>query len=301
MMPKNKHVLEDGRDENSNGNKHGIESSGNNNGYTNGSGAENHGGLNNSSKINNNGNRRGKADARTSLNLGPYTETAKETIQQLSASCKAIKSLSDAFTKHAQEIEQVSALQQRYSDLQEQCTIKDKKIEQQKSALSELKEMSQEKEAEFADEKARIMNERNALEDERNTFKKLQENTNKRLKVEDALQRSRQEKELVKLKEDQDQLFKYRVEKLDQEMREREEQNKKRLTDLETSNKELSEKLREQEMQIKQQIEKLAKAKEDLDDLKIVRNSLRDDTLKLKEKLKKIENEFALTGQTTEF
>jgi chromosome segregation ATPase len=274
----------------------------NNNGIrsTNGSGDDyghNHG----KSKSSGNHHNRGNTAWQSNLTLGPFTEAASEAIQHMSETHKAIRTLSDLYTKHVRDIEEISKIQERCNELETQCGKKDELIKRQKGTIITLKELSRDMEEEFEQNRAEIGKEREDLEAEKKKFDKQKETVEKRAKAQEAEQKSKQDKELEKLKAEQDKHYKILKEKLEQDVKKQEDEIRKRLTDLETDNRTLSEELNAQKEKVEEQQVKLAIAKDDYDDLKRLKNSFKDEKEKLKEQLDMIESEFALNGQTTEF
>lgn len=301
-MPKYKNGQVEVNGDGDGSSSHGSGPSGNSNG--NGVGSGNGSGNNNGHNGNNSsGNRqnRGSTESQSSLNLGPFSQSVGETVQLMSELQKAIKNLGDLYTKYKCDIGEIPKIQQRSSELEKECKDKDEKIKNLKKTIDVLKDMSREEEEQTAQEKADITNDRKVIEAEKKDLKKQKEIAEKRVKAQEAEQKVNQDKELEKLRAKQEKQFKDHKKKLEQDMKKREDENQERLNDLEAENKKQTEELKEQKKQTEEQMGKFAKAKEEIDDLTRVKNSLKEDTHKLEMQLKTKENEFALNSQTTEF
>jgi chromosome segregation ATPase len=271
---------------------------------TNGIGSES--GSNNGQKnikSNSSGNRQrgGTDESQSCLNLGAFTQAANDTVQHMAETHEAIKHLSELYIKHTRDIEEIPKIQQRSKDLESLCKEKDERIKMHRHTISTLKEMSREKEQEFAEEKAKIQKERDELDAEKMKFDKYKENAEKRIKAQEAEQRNRQEKELQKLKAEQDRECDNHKDRLEQDLKKQKDQIKKRLTDLEAAKKTLSEELEERKQTIKELEVMLRDSQDKYDDLTRVKNSFKEEKQKLEVRLRMIEDEFALNGQTTEF
>jgi predicted nucleic acid-binding Zn-ribbon protein len=84
-------------------------------------------------------------------------------------------------------------------------------------------------------------------------------------------------------------------------MEKREADHSKRTSDLEAAKNNLSERLTTQEKKIRKQGEELVGAAGKIEDLEILKSTLKTDVQSLKEDLAKVRNEFALNHETEEF
>jgi chromosome segregation ATPase len=307
-MPKNKdeHV-----EVNGDGGRTGIDNSrgtrpsgsSNNSGIGNANGSGNDYGHKHS-KSNSIGNRHDgeNTESQLYLSLGPHTQATSEVIQHMSETYQAFRTLSDSYKKHMRDIQEIPKIQERCIELEKQCEDMKEHIKRQKITIDTLKEMSREREDDVKQYIADIKKEREGLEAEKKKFDRQKENVEKRIKVQEAEEKKRQDKELEKLKTEQDNQYENLKEMLEQGVKKREDEIKKRLTDLEADNGTLTKELNVQKGQVEEQRVWLANAKDEYDVLRRAKNSFKEEKEKLETQLKKIENEFALNdGQTTEF
>jgi chromosome segregation ATPase len=245
---------------------------------------------------NSRGNRRNRRKTGPQLNisLGEWTEAAKDALQQMSETERAIRTLSNLYEKHVHDIEEFASIQQQLSGLEQECRDKDEKIKTQKDGITALTELVREKDDEWKHTSQAIFKERDTLEEEKKRFKKYKENAEKRIKAAEAEQKLEQDKELDKLKSEQKQ-------QLDQQKRKLVDENKKVITDLEVDKNRLSKELEGQRGETEEQKVLLAKAHVEYNDLRRVRDSFEKETQELKTKLKAMENEFGLECQGVEF
>jgi chromosome segregation ATPase len=250
----------------------------------------------NHSTSNSSGNRRnrGTTGSQSNLDLGPFTETATEAIYHMSAAYKVLQALSESYKEHVRGIEEVSTTQARCIELEKMCKI-------QKDRIRVLKEMGEEKEAEFAQEMEDIKKERAGLEAEKKKFEEQKENADKRARTQEAEQKNKQENELEKLKKDQEKHYDNLKQQLQQDIKKKEDEAKKRMTNLEAANKTLSEQVEAQKAKIEAQEVESTNAQEEYDILRRAKDSFKEEKQKLAKHLKMLEDDFALTSQPIEF
>jgi chromosome segregation ATPase len=267
-----------------------VTESGSNNGHKN-------------SKSNNSGNRQsgGSTESQAYLNLGPFTQASRDAIRHMSEAHESLKHVSELFAKHTSDIEEISKIQQNSKELEKQCKERDEKIKMQWGVINGLRTMGSEKEQEMTEDMAKIEKEREQLEADKKKFDQQKENAEKRIKILEAEQKNKQDKELGKLKAEQETKFGDLKQRLEKNLKKKEDDNSNRLTELDAAIGALSKELEEKKEKITQQQANLTKEKEKYEDLVIVRNSFKEENKKLEMRLKMMEDEFGPVGQTTDF
>jgi chromosome segregation ATPase len=244
---------------------------------------------------------KGSPEAQLNLNLGPLTQATREAVQHMLETHKAFNHLSDMYTKHASDIEEVPKIRQRFTELEKQGKDKDEKIRKLQDTIETLEERRQDKEAAFTQEKRVNKKERDRLEADREELRKLKETTEEKIKIQDAERRREKERELEKLKREQENELRIRKDELEREMKKQEEEIKLTLATVEARRDKLSKELIEKKDQNKDQEIKLKEAVKHYDIVDRAMNSYKDETDRLKVRLEMIESEFALNNRTPEF
>lgn len=238
--------------------------------------------------------------AQSGVNLGPFTEVVHEATQQLKKTEEVIKALRDSCTQHARAIEDVPAYQQKYEDLVKQSRHKDERIKRHAMTIQTLKELDHDREASAAEKLASIQENRTKLEAEKQAFKEHMRTGEKTLVIREAELTTEHEKELAKLKMEQNEEFKARMKTQEDDVKKRENEQRNKLVKLETSNQNRAKKIEKLEAKIEEQRLELETAKgryEDLEKLKLAYKAEKDE---IAGKLKSLEEEFLLCSQPVE-
>jgi chromosome segregation ATPase len=235
------------------------------------------------------------------LNLGEYTQAAESTVHSMRVAHHAIKNLAEQYMRHITEIEEIARIRRTCATLAEQNKHKDKKIKDQKITIRTLQDERHEQEEGLVAEEQRLSDERIRLEKEIDKLAKDKETATKRHIMQEAELKNKLDKELQKLKSEQEQKFNDRKNALEVEQQKQKQTMEMRLAELESTNSILRENLKEYQKQVQDQRKELAKAKENLDDQERVKKMLKAETRSLEAELKTLQNEFGLNTGTTEY
>lgn len=233
--------------------------------------------------------------------LGAYTDAASTAIQSMSTTQNAIENLANLYTAHIKDIEQINEIQQRSSDLEQQCRNKDEKIKDQDTTINTLWEKTHDHEKLIVEEKKKVDEERRVLEVDKKQVEKDRISAVKRLRMQEAEQEVKLQKKLEGREAELEERFRDREKELECNMQKREDENKHRLASLEEENSAHLKKLEKLEKDNEEYGAALTKAKDDYDDVARLRDSYKGDAYELKKRLKAMENEFSLNTKTTEF
>jgi chromosome segregation ATPase len=240
-------------------------------------------------------------ESQLTSNLDPFTQAAKTTVRHLSETQAAIQSLSDMYAKHASDVEQIAEIQRRLSELEKECREKDEKIRKQKDGLIVILEAGRDKEDKLKEREQDIIQDRKALDLEREDFARSRDNAEKRSKMLEAERQRKQDEELKTLKAAQERELEHEMERLGQERDRLDNDYRKTLTDLKADMAKLSEDLKVEKKRNEESRGDLASAEAKCDDLNRVKDSFKQETKELKMRLKAMENEFGLGCQGIEF
>jgi chromosome segregation ATPase len=269
MPPKNKHGQADVNGEDSS----------RSNGYT----------QNNGESSSNRRHKGNSQEAQTSPALGQYTEHARQTIEKMRSAQKAMHDLSEQFRIHESEIQDIPKNQEKIAELEEECRNKDEVIRDHKGMNAILKQEKHAAEQEFILKEEDLAKQREALEKERKALKKEKNTLDKRVVVQEAEYKGKIQKEFEELGIERD-----------RDMKQKEEENKAKLVNLEDDLKIVSEEVERLQIQNQEYLKELKLTTGRCDDLEIVKTSLKKSHEEVKMTLQYLENEFALHNQKEE-
>ncbi|CZR58808.1 uncharacterized protein PAC_08700 [Phialocephala subalpina] len=229
-------------------------------------------------------------EGQPSFNLQPYTETIWETTRGIVAIQKQFEKLSELYTKHAKDIENVTEVHLKLSKSRNECNYKDAKIRQQKNTITELITLRKEEETNLAKIRDRLN------EDKKRLWEEKEEQDRRTKKVEKFMEARRAEMKL-----EMEKMLADRMREQEKEVRAREDQRKKELCNLQAENKKLSKDLEMKEKRIEELTRQLKAMKDDFDDIKTVKTVYKEEKENLEAKLHEVQNEFGLTSKTPDF
>ncbi len=179
--------------------------------------------------------------------------------------------------------QRVIKLERRLRKLEQECREKNAKIKQQSNAIEEFTDIIHEK-------KDELVQQSNVIDKARMAHENEIKNLKKRFRAKEA-----------EMKLQQDELREEQKSQLEQVKKDVEEENKKVESKLEADKALLETELEVQKNKTKECEAELAKANNDHDDLRRLRDSFARDLQKLEVKIKTMENEFGLESQGEEF
>lgn len=232
-------------------------------------------------------------DLQTEPVFDPYLEGLEELETQMVVCQNVMKNFHHIYGKQRRAIQDAVETRQRLGDMTKQC----KKL---KTTIEILKNFEEEKDKKLAEKVADVEERKKALarakEQAAEDKKQLEDKKEKfddRMKLAELEQQAKLSQQKTDLEKTLDEEYRKRVEKLEREMKERQDGDRKRMADLEAKNEELEEKLEEQKENLRQSESKF----NDIEKLKML---YQEESKKFREDLKVAENEFGLNAGTTE-
>lgn len=244
---------------------------------------------------------RGSTDSRSNINLGPWTKATNEVLELVTNTEMAFRNLGDLYMKHSKDLQGFDSIQEKFSELEQECKAKDEKIREQKAGIKVLNDLNRERSEDLEQEREDFASEREAFEEEKKVFKRMKESAEKRAKLEAAEQKVKGDKELEKLKLDQSKHFKQEMEKLEKQKKTLKDESQKEISDLEASKTKLETDKSRLLKELKDQEQELLKSQGEYNDMFKLRKYFEKETEELKVQLKTMENEFGLGSQGVDF
>lgn len=230
--------------------------------------------------------------------LGNYTTAANNAMESMQDTQKHLGELAVQYRRHLQEITDIAKKGQTYVDLHEQIRLKELKISEQNIAIRSMGDAYHEHETELVKKKKAIDEEMEAVKKEKLDITKKKEAAEKRQITAEAVAKVKVEEESIKLQNKFDEKLKGAKKTLEANSQKQKVENEKQLATLQDENEKLLAKAKEYQKQIDAQEKELHKAREEINDNTIVKDSLKEKINKLNDKLKSMENEFELNNHT---
>ena len=233
-------------------------------------------------------------DAQTDLEFDPYLTIVEDLKMKLEASQTATEAALVFYTKHQVEIQKVDTTRQQLNQMMEKCS--DYRI-----VISNLREFEGEKEREVAKRMAAVDEDRKELGVlKEKAARHMQQFAEEKSEFEDMM-RTKEAEQVLKLQEEKAKLerehnkqYAKRVEDLEKATKKSQDDDRKKILDLQTKNDELVKGLEEQRRKLKD-AEKRCK------DIEKLRSLSETEVEDLSQKLKMAENEFGLRANSTEY
>ncbi|KAG9238091.1 hypothetical protein BJ875DRAFT_492718 [Amylocarpus encephaloides] len=219
--------------------------------------------------------------------LGPWSHAVDEAVRGMNTAQQAINNLQENFTTHIEEIGMIDETRRRLNELEAECRGKDTEIEKRENAITILTDRDQKARTNVNHELAQIEREKKRLEQER---VKLEN----RIAVATAEESHKLKTEFTTRTAGQDKLHQSRMQELEKEFAKKKEENNSRVATLETEKGKLLTTVKEQETTMKVQADELEKSREQYDELKRAKDSIKNDMLAREAELKLMREEFAL-------
>ncbi|KAH6672092.1 hypothetical protein B0J14DRAFT_655966 [Halenospora varia] len=205
-----------------------------------------------------------------------YLEGLEELESQMVVCQNVMKNFHNIYGKQRRAIQDAVETRQRLGDMTKQC----KKL---KTTIETLKNFEEEKDKKAKEQAAE---DKQQLEDKKEKF-------DDRMKLAELEQQAKLSQQKTDLEKTLDEQYRKCVEKLEREMKERQDGDRKRMADLEAKNEELEEKLEDEKSKLRQSEGKCK-------DTDMLKTFYERETENLREDLKMAENEFDLNVGTTE-
>ncbi|KAF8865565.1 hypothetical protein BDZ45DRAFT_711151 [Acephala macrosclerotiorum] len=236
----------------------------------------------------------GASDPQANPNFGPYLEAIEELKTQMVAGQKAMKNVQTFFTRQKRDIEDAVGNRQQLLEMTKRCkeykttikTLRTDELEKDEELAAKVADIEEErKELEIAKEEA--VKCRKGLQEEKEKF-------GKRVSATEAEQKVKLQEQMMHLKKEQNEIYENRVKILERQTKERQDDDRKKIAELEAKNEKLLQELEEQ----KGKLDRVERKFKDAEMLKTVYEGKAE---KLERDLKLAENEFGLNAETNEF
>ena len=236
----------------------------------------------------------GSSQVQQRSTLESCTLTMGETSESLQQTQVLVNSLQKLIKQHANELKSVDETSRKFCELQEECKRKDDELERLRMAIDTFNQRQKEKWDQVEHERAQIEKEKN----DQQQWKMKQE---KRNQVELAEEKKKLEQQHEERMKQFDEAEKKRKQELEDEIAEKQLALTRTEKDFESEKDRLSSTVMEQDSRIKTQATEMEKLKEEYEELRVVKDSFKNEKLTLKVELDAMKKEFALDPPPLEY
>jgi chromosome segregation ATPase len=216
------------------------------------------------------------------------------TMESLQKTQDFSNNLQKLFKQHVSELKSVDETSRKFRELKEECERKDEKLASYEMTINTLTSMQNRERDLIKQEKAQLQKERSELQH-------LKEKQEKRLQLELAEAKKEVEQQYEKRMKQHNEAHEKRTQELESEFAEKQLALTRKEKDFESQKNGLSSAVMEQDSQLKAQAAKMEKLKEEYEELRVVKDSFKNEKLALKVELDAMKKEFALDPPPLEY
>lgn len=226
--------------------------------------------------------------------LLPWTQAVSEAANSMKTTQQAFSDLQKIFATHQKDLMDFEGVKRRLDALTEECSEKDEVIEHKDITIKELRGQDHRSRADIEAKLEEIAQRREELEKAKEKQQKSEAAKEAELKLE-------AEHVLKKHVEEQDRLYKTRLEELETQFAQRTSNWTNQVNSLEAANSRLLATSKQDKGVITSQGKDLETLKENYDVLNRAKDSFRTDALKLQKELQAIKDEFSINAKPASY
>jgi chromosome segregation ATPase len=226
--------------------------------------------------------------------IGPFTQSAIQTLTQLANASDSITGLMDVLKKHSKDVQNISSIKNRGAYLESKFADKDRRIEELEAAVRVLREIKAEEERYWLEKEAIIQSGRQALDEDREQFESRRRKHEKSFELRTQEQKIEYDAAVEKLK-------KHHNEELEEHKAQCEKYFMASMKAQETTHKDVLASLEEKSKQLTSQNTKHEKLQKEVEDLEVLREDAKSKSKHWKLKFEELRGDLGLESHPVEF